>query len=176
MKLIIIYGPPAVGKLTVARELSKRLGDIEVYHNHVSLDPVKEIMEFDSEGFWEKVEKIRTERVKKAAEENQDIIMTFCYEESDAGFISNLEDIVRSAGGDVYFVQLKCDKDEILRRVEGDSRSEFSKVKSAQKLAEILDEYDYLTSVVHKEHLLIIDNTNISAENVADKICEEFCL
>jgi len=35
MKLVFIYGPPAVGKLTVANALAKVTG-FKVFHNHLT--------------------------------------------------------------------------------------------------------------------------------------------
>ena len=37
--LCLVYGPPAVGKLTVAKEIAARTG-YRLVHNHVSIDPV----------------------------------------------------------------------------------------------------------------------------------------
>ena len=45
MKLVFIYGPPAVGKLTVATELVKLTG-FKLFDNHVSIDFVKSVFEF----------------------------------------------------------------------------------------------------------------------------------
>jgi tRNA uridine 5-carbamoylmethylation protein Kti12 len=51
MKLIFIYGPPAVGKLTVAEELVK-LHDYRLFHNHLTLDLVRNIYpEFNQQMF-----------------------------------------------------------------------------------------------------------------------------
>jgi tRNA uridine 5-carbamoylmethylation protein Kti12 len=51
MELIIIHGPPAAGKLTVANEVAKLTG-FKVFHNHLSIDCVKPVFEFGSEAFW----------------------------------------------------------------------------------------------------------------------------
>ena len=53
MKLIIIYGPPAAGKLTVANAIAERTG-IKVFHNHLSIDCVKPVIEFGTPAFWPK--------------------------------------------------------------------------------------------------------------------------
>jgi len=39
MKLVFIYGPPASGKLTVARELATLTG-YRLFHNHLIVDAV----------------------------------------------------------------------------------------------------------------------------------------
>ena len=46
MKLIVIYGPPAAGKLTVAKELSKLTG-FKVLHNHITIDLIDHFIGFD---------------------------------------------------------------------------------------------------------------------------------
>lgn len=50
MKLIIIHGPPAAGKLTESRELAERTG-YKVFHNHISIDCVKPVFELGSKPF-----------------------------------------------------------------------------------------------------------------------------
>ena len=42
MNLVFIYGPPAVGKLTVAKELSLITG-YPLFHNHLTRDLVHEL-------------------------------------------------------------------------------------------------------------------------------------
>jgi len=37
MKLVILYGPPATGKLTLAKEISKKLG-YKIFDNHQTMD------------------------------------------------------------------------------------------------------------------------------------------
>ena len=45
MKLVIIQGPPAAGKLTVATELAAPTS-FKLFHNHASIDCVKPVFEF----------------------------------------------------------------------------------------------------------------------------------
>ena len=51
-RLVFLYGPPAVGKLTVARAIADRL-PFKILHNHVTIDAVKEVLPFGSDPFWE---------------------------------------------------------------------------------------------------------------------------
>ena len=39
MHLVCIFGPPAVGKMTVGRELSRQTGS-KLLHNHMTIEPV----------------------------------------------------------------------------------------------------------------------------------------
>lgn len=44
-RLIFLYGPPAAGKLTVAKALADAY-DVRVVDNHVSLDPALRLFPF----------------------------------------------------------------------------------------------------------------------------------
>jgi shikimate kinase len=44
-KLIIIFGPQAVGKMTVGQELEK-ITDLKLFHNHMTIDLVSEFFEY----------------------------------------------------------------------------------------------------------------------------------
>ena len=50
MELLFIYGPAAVGKLTVGRELAKLTG-FRHFHNHLTVDAVMAVFDFGSESF-----------------------------------------------------------------------------------------------------------------------------
>ena len=56
MKLVVIVGPHAVGKMTVGQELSKITG-LKLFHNHMTIEPVIEIFgKYDGnviKQFWE---------------------------------------------------------------------------------------------------------------------------
>ena len=43
MKLVFIIGNSAVGKMTVGQELTK-ITDLKLFHNHMMIEPVLEIM------------------------------------------------------------------------------------------------------------------------------------
>ena len=44
MKLVFLYGPPAVGKFTVAKELAALTG-FKLFHNHLTVDVATSIFE-----------------------------------------------------------------------------------------------------------------------------------
>jgi replication-associated recombination protein RarA len=45
MNLIFLYGPPGVGKLTVAQELAGMTG-YKLFHNHLTVDLVYAVFDF----------------------------------------------------------------------------------------------------------------------------------
>ena len=64
MKLVFIYGPPGVGKLTVAKELSNLTG-FKLFHNHVSIDFASSVFDFGTAAFWHVVRQARHEVLSK---------------------------------------------------------------------------------------------------------------
>jgi len=175
MKLIFIYGAPAVGKLTVANEIAKKT-DYKVFHNHLSIDCIEPIFDFGTASFFRLIELIRVETIAEAARENVNLIYTFCYaKDSDDAHVAKITETVESNGGEVCFVLLTCARGELERRVLTESRKKFGKANNLEILNEILDKYDLFSPVPECESLQI-DNTNLSPTQAAQEIVEYFLL
>lgn len=175
MKLIFIYGAPAAGKLTVANEIAAQTG-FKVFHNHLSIDCIEPIFEFGTKSFGKLIDLIRVETVAEAARENVDLIYTFCYaKDKDDAHVEKISKAVEENGGEVCFVLLRCDRSELEKRVLEESRRKHGKANNLEILAEILDNYDLFSPVNNRESF-IIDNTNLSAFDTAQKIIEHFDL
>ncbi len=175
MRLIFIYGAPAVGKLTVANEIAK-LTNFKVFHNHFTIDAVEPVFDFGTKPFWKLVGMFRLETVAEAARANVSLIYTFCYaKDKDDAHIAHITEAVESNGGEVCFVLLTCEKAELEKRVVEESRKKFGKANNLKILNEILDRYD-LSSPVPERESLQIDNTNLSAEATARAIIEHFAI
>ena len=175
MKLLFIYGSPAVGKLTVANEIAARTG-FKVFHNHLSIDCIEPIFEYGSKPFGRLVNLIRCETIREAARENVDLIYTFCYAKGpDDEHIKKVSEIVEGSGGEVCFVLLRADRDELKRRVTEASRQKLGKIKTAELIDYYHEKYD-LGSPVPERESLTIDNTNVSAESAAQRIIAHYDL
>jgi len=133
MRLIFIYGLPATGKLTVARELSALTG-YRLFHNHLVVDMLLSVFEFGSKPFVELREEIWLSVFRAAAESGlPGMIFTFAPERTVRdGFVAEVERIVCGAGGDVEFVELVCPIEELTGRMESASRVEFGKLTSVE--------------------------------------------
>jgi RNase adaptor protein for sRNA GlmZ degradation len=169
MKLLIIYGPPAVGKLTVAKELSK-ITDYNLFHNHLTLDLITPFIKFGKKDFWYQVHKIRLDLFELAAKKKVDLIFTWCY--NKGGDDKKLNKIIRRVkkhDGEVIFAQLTTSKEILLKRVKRISRKNYGKVSSSKVLGSHLDSHDFFSSVPHKNNLKI-DNTKLSAKKTAQQI------
>ena len=66
MKLIIICGPPAAGKMTVGMELERETG-LKLLHNHMTIELVRKFFEFGTPQFERLDQKIRFEIFKEVA-------------------------------------------------------------------------------------------------------------
>jgi hypothetical protein len=137
MKLIFIYGMPATGKLTVARELAAITG-FKLFHNHLVVDLLLSIFEFGSKPFVELREEVWLSVFQQACLSGlPGLIFTFAPESTvRPSFVGEAVRTVNEAGGEVEFVELTCPFEEIRRRIDRPSRSEYQKLTSV----EILDQ------------------------------------
>ena len=172
MKLLVIYGPPASGKLTVANEIIK-VSKFKLFHNHKSIDVYEDILGYGTEEFWEKVNKLRFDIFELAAKKNINLIFTVCYESSDKEYIEKIEKIIKKNNGSIYFVQLAPPKDVLFKRVIEESRKNFGKIKTIESLTEDLEKNDYYTPFKHINSITI-DNSNKPASEVAKEIINYF--
>jgi hypothetical protein len=131
MRLIFVYGLPATGKLTVARELALITG-YQVFHNHLVVDMVQSVFEFGSKPFAELREQIWLSVFRRAAEsELPGLIFTFAPEATvRPEFIADTLKTVGESGGGVDFVELTCPVDELKRRIPEASRLQYKKLSS----------------------------------------------
>ena len=133
MKLIFIHGAPAVGKLTVARELSGLTG-FPLFHNHLTVDLVSSLFVFGTPSFVSLREQIWLAAFAEAARNDLSLIFTFNPERTvNEEFIQKMIDVVGAPGGRVVFVELTCSQEELERRMEEPSRKEFGKLASAEQ-------------------------------------------
>ena len=148
MKLIVLYGPPAAGKYTVAKGIAEKTG-YRLFHNHLTVDLLKSVFTFGTENFFQLSQNIRLEILEQAAKENiPGIVFTFVYNKNnDDGFIRDLLERVTSQGGEVIFIQIYCEQEELLKRVEEESRRQFQKITSKEGLAEMLASDDLISSI-----------------------------
>jgi hypothetical protein len=176
MKLILVYGPPAAGKLTIANELAKITG-FRVFHNHLTIDMVRSIFPRSTPQFQKLINRYRLELMEEAARAGVNFIFTFVYAKSkhDDLFIGEIIRRIRKHGGTVHFVQIKCSYAELAKRVRKPNRKKFAKVSKVSKLKEILREYDVISSVPYRGNL-VINNTNLPAKLAARKIVRHFKL
>lgn len=141
MQLVFIYGPGAVGKLTIPRELTEATG-FPVFHNHLVVDMLLSLYDFGSPTFVELRESIWLQVMGRAAQEQlPGLIFTFTPERTvRPDFIGTLTAAVENKGGRVLSVKLTCPEQEIERRLGNESRAEFGKLRSLSLYHQLRDE------------------------------------
>ena len=175
MRLIFIYGAPAVGKLTVAEELAGKTG-FKIFHNHLTIDAIEPIFAFGTEPFWRLIDLIRVETITEAARHKVNLIHTFCYaRDHDDKYIARIIERVEANGGQVCFVLLTCARIEVEKRVLEESRKRYGKVNNLEMLNEVFSRYDFSSPVPQRESLRL-DTTNMPAKLTAQKIIDHFKL
>ena len=133
MKLVFLHGAPAVGKLTVARELAALTG-FRLFHNHLTVDLVSSLFPFGSEPFVLLREQIWLAAFAEAARNNVSLIFTFNPERTvRKSFVQDAIEAVATENGQVIFVELTCAEEELERRMEDSSRKEFGKLGSIEQ-------------------------------------------
>jgi chloramphenicol 3-O-phosphotransferase len=169
-RLIFLYGPPAVGKLTVARAIAERR-DFRVLHNHVTFDPVAEVLPVGTPAFWATLDRVRLELVTAAVREGIDLVYTFVFAPGDESHVDDVAGAYESAGGSVVFVQLVAPREELGRRVAEESRAAHDKIRDATSLDEVLREHDVYAPNPGR-HSLTIDAAALSPDEAATRIAE----
>ena len=139
MWLLFLHGPPGSGKLTVAREL-KTLTGFRLFHNHLAVDLLESVFEFGSPPFVDLREQLWLSVFRQAARTDVSLIFTFAPERTvRPEFPDAAESAVRSEGGRVLFVALRCAESELESRLSEPSRSAFGKLCSVERYRELRD-------------------------------------
>ena len=184
MKLIIIFGPPAVGKMTVGYELAKITG-LKLFHNHMTIDLVLNFFDFGQPQFHLLVSEFRRRVFEEvAASSLLGLIFTYVWaldDEADRNFIERSCNIFRQKGASVYFVELEADLSERLKRNESEFRlsqkpSKRDIEKSEKRLLDNAEKYKLNSNggFFYEENYLKINNTDLPADEAARMIVDRF--
>ncbi|KMJ57171.1 shikimate kinase [Bacillus sp. LL01] len=184
MKFVHIFGPQAVGKMTVGQELAK-ITDLKLFHNHMTIDLVGHFFDYSTKEAKRLVNLFRQEIFEEVSKSDMyGMMFTYVWMfdmESDWEYVRNLSKLFESRGATVYYVELEADLDERLERNKTPNRLEHKPKKrdlewSERDLMETLDKHrlNSLDGEITFENYIKIDNTDLSAGEVARVIRERF--
>lgn len=179
MKLVIIIGNGAVGKMTVGQELAK-ITDLRLFHNHMSIEPIIDIFgEFNGDLVRKYREFIFTEFAKS---NKYGLIFTFIWafdEHSDWDYMEHLRGIFD--GADIYYVELVAPQEIRLKRNITENRLKHKPSKRNIEWSDkIITKYDSehrlesYDGEIQYENYIKIDNSNLSASETAKIIKDRF--
>ena len=178
MKLVIIVGSGAVGKMTVGQELMK-ITDLRLFHNHMMIEPVIDIFGYFHGGVTQKLREVIFEEFLKS--DNAGMIFTFMWAfdmPSDREYIMS----VAQRFDEVYCVELIADQAVRLERNKTENRLKSKASKRDLEASEqrLLNEEKYrLVSEegeIPFDNYLRIDNTDLAPDVVAKMIKEKYDL
>ncbi|MEL6648412.1 MAG: AAA family ATPase [Pseudomonadota bacterium] len=177
---MILFGPHAVGKMTVGQELEK-LSDLKLFHNHQPIELVTPFFSYSAPEGRQLVKRIREEMFEAFASSSAPgYILTFVWAFEDPGEHAYMQSVVApfaARGADIYWIELEAPLDLRLRRNATENRLAHKPSKRDLAFSEAnmirAHEEHRLNSVageIQGPHHLRIDNSDLSAEVVADRI------
>jgi predicted kinase len=142
MKLLLLYGPPAVGKLTIAKEIA-RLTGFKVFHAHLTVDLVASIFPRGVPSYRKLVWDIRYAVFTEAARAHIDgLIFTMVYRRDQEPFITRCVELIEQVGGEACFVHVYCHAETLRQRVIREDRKRHGKITSVELLNETLSRWE----------------------------------
>jgi chloramphenicol 3-O-phosphotransferase len=174
MQLIFLYGQPASGKLTIARELAAMTG-LPLFHNHLVVDAVHAVFSFGSAPFVQLREEFWLRTFEEAARNGISLIFTFAPEPTVAAdFPSRVRQLVASAGGATRFVALEVSPQAQAQRLDAPDRSAFGKLRSLELLASLRPDLDRCFRDMPAPEL-VVDTTVVTPNEAAEQIRARVC-
>ena len=140
MRLVFLWGVPASGKLTVAKELAALTG-YKLFHNHLTVDLLLAVFPFGSKEFIELREEIWLSVFEAAAgSAAPGLIFTFNPENTvRQSFIQETLDVVAENGGQVEFVEMLCTESMLEKRMDTLERRAYKKMLSFEGYRRLRD-------------------------------------
>lgn len=121
---MLIFGPPAVGKMTVGRAVCER-SDFRLFLNHHTIEPLADVFGMGTPPFRTLTGEFRRRVIEEAAAADVPLIMTLVWNlegVEDARWVGELVAPYAAAGLPISFVELAADFDTRLRRNRGEDR------------------------------------------------------
>ena len=190
MHLVIVFGPPAVGKMTVGREICARTG-YRLFHNHMTVEPLLGVFDFGTPPFVRLSAEIRLRVMEEAVGSGlPGLVFTMVWAlelAEDLALIRSYVDLVEAAGGRVTFVELAAGLDTRLARNNTELRlaEKRSKRDRAFNDANVVELESYVMNtragartvaedlLDDHAHVRIV-NDELSPEAVADRVVAAF--
>lgn len=175
MKLILIYGPPAVGKFTIAKELAGLTG-FKLLHNHLTVDAVSLIFEKGTAQYRRALQKIRLLMLEEAVRANViGMIMTLVWAPGVTA-VDQYAEVIERNGGEFCLVRLYCDLTTLQERVVSHERRIFGKIVNVDILNKELRQLGEPFAMIDNRESLSLNAGEMSAIQAAEEIIKKFNL
>lgn len=183
--LVLILGPPAVGKMTVGQALSARTG-FPLFHNHVPIEAVLPVFAFGTPEFNRLVSGFRTAMIDEVVQSDlSGLIYTIMFDfgsPKEFAFIDRMRSLFAPPDARVVLVELEADLQARLARNRTEARLAAKPSKrdveaSEARLLAAEERYRLNSGQDFDDPAhLKIDNTTLTPEEVARVVAEHFGL
>lgn len=184
MTLLFVFGPPAVGKMTVGRAIADA-SDFRLFHNHHVIEPLLDVFEYGTPPFNRLLDELRLRVLEEAAASGTDLVYTLVWGldlPEDTDYVRRHLQPFVAAGQRIAFVELSADLATRLARNRTPYR--LAEKKSKRDLAwsddnvRGLERYQMNTGgpatpadeLIAAYPCLRIDNTDRTPEDVATEV------
>ena len=187
MKLVIILGPHAVGKMTVGQELASITG-LKLFHNHMTIELVRNFFSVHGSPEGRRLNALFRQEIFEAVacSDLPGLIFTYMFDFDDPSeyeYINSIISLFEDHGAETCVVELCADFEVRIERNKTENRllNKPSKrdIEKSEELFRSL-EAKYRLNTYEDEvpfrNYLKIDNTNQLPEVVARRIKEYFVL
>lgn len=187
MKLVIITGPHAVGKMTVGQELAAITG-LKLFHNHMTIELVMNFFDPFSSPEGKRLKTLFQSEILKAVASSTlpGLILTAMLDFDSPATYKGLDstiELFRSHGAQIYLVELCAALDVRLERNKTENRLQHKPskrdIKKSEEIFRSLEANHRFNSAdgeIIFENYYRLDNTNVSEKNAAKMIKEKFAL
>lgn len=183
MKFVIIFGPSAVGKMSVGKAIADKTG-MKLFHNHMSIEAVRPVFDFGTPSFNRLVTMIRMETFKEAAKSDMEgLIFTFVWAldlPSEFEYINRAVKVFEEANAEIFYLELEASLETRLERnkheirlLEKPSKRE---LETSKNILYYEEKYQLNTKEgeFNRPNHLKINNENLEPSEVAEMVIEHF--
>ena len=181
MKLLLLFGNCAVGKMTVGQELTK-ITPFRLFHNHMMIEPVLEVFgQFRSDV----IQKLRFTVLEEFGKtDNYGLICTYMMAfdmPQEYEYLEKIKAVLGVSEEDVYYAELVAPQNIRLERNRTENRLLHKPSKRNLEFSDSLllrdDEIHRMESLpgeISSPNYIRIDNSHLSPEETARRIKAQF--
>lgn len=182
MNLVIVFGPPAVGKMTVGQELAALTGFRLLYNTLVN-DLVMEVFPRGHPAFGELAAEFHRRLIEEAAQREVDLINTVAWGIGDPDDERLMAERIAAAernGAKVHFVELEAPFELRLERNRHEHRSRHKPKQQATLTDDVMRDFEarFVLNMPpgwpRPERYLRLDTSRLSPAEAAEAIVREF--
>lgn len=181
MKLVMIFGDAAVGKMTVGQELMK-MTNLKLFHNHMTIEMVIDVFGYYDANVVAKLREVMFESF--AESQNEGLIFTYMWafdQQSDWDYVNHVSEIFKKQGAELYYVELIAPLEIRLVRNATENRLKHKPSKrdleaSNQRVMHASTNYRIVSrdGEIPFENYIKIDNSYLSPKACAKMIAKRF--